>query len=187
MEHSALFLEFLSKLKPVEGGYSNNPKDAGGETMHGITIAVARKHGYSGPMKLMPYSIAQSIYFEDYWQSLNLEIIGKLTPSVALKMGDIGVNCGVNRAGRWFQRCLNVLNNKDARGLKPWPDLAVDGDIGQRSINAYRAFVVKRKAEGELVFFRMLNNCQGNHYIETAEKLPQNEEFVYGWFRTRIA
>ena len=44
-----------------EGGYSNNPKDPGGETMWGITARVARAWGYSGPMKSLPRETAKQI------------------------------------------------------------------------------------------------------------------------------
>lgn len=187
MVYSPLFLDFLKELKLVEGGYSNNPKDAGGETNHGITVAVARKHGYEGSMRAMPYSVAQRIYYIDYWESLNLERIGKVSRDIALKLADIGVNCGVYRSGRWLQRALNVLNNPDRNGRKPWPDLATDGNIGPRTAQALETFLKIRKVEGELVLFRMLNALQGNHYITIAEPNTRNEEFVYGWFRTRIA
>ena len=49
-----------------EGRYSNNPADTGGETMWGITIAVARANGYNGPMKAMPRDVAKSIYMNKY-------------------------------------------------------------------------------------------------------------------------
>ena len=42
-----------------EGGYSNHPSDRGGETMWGITIAVARDYGYSGNMREMPVETAK--------------------------------------------------------------------------------------------------------------------------------
>lgn len=187
MVYSPLFLEFLSDLKLKEGGYSNNPKDKGGETMFGITIAVARRHGYTGPMRAMPYSFAQKVYFIDYWEKLNLEQIGMLSKDVALKMADIGVNCGVGRAGLWLQRCLNVLNNPNSRGVKPWPDLMVDSDVGPKTVAAFRSYLVQRKAEGEIVIFRMLNALQGHHYITIAEPNTRNEEFVYGWFKNRIS
>ena len=37
-----------------EGGYSNHPADRGGETIWGITAAVARRNGYAGAMRSMP-------------------------------------------------------------------------------------------------------------------------------------
>ena len=45
-----------------EGGYSNNPNDSGGETMWGITAAVAREVGYTGAMKDMTRAQAIAIY-----------------------------------------------------------------------------------------------------------------------------
>ena len=43
-----------------EGGYSNNPKDPGGETMWGITARVARAAGYTGPMRDLPRDTAKA-------------------------------------------------------------------------------------------------------------------------------
>jgi lysozyme family protein len=45
----SLFDREFEKLIDVEGGYTNNPDDSGGETMWGVTIAVARRNGYTGP------------------------------------------------------------------------------------------------------------------------------------------
>src|SRR5690625_2900639 len=46
----------------VEGAYSNNPADKGGETMYGITVSVARANGYSGPMANMPRAVDERSY-----------------------------------------------------------------------------------------------------------------------------
>ena len=35
----------ISKIIEVEGGYSNDRSDSGGETKYGITVAVARANG----------------------------------------------------------------------------------------------------------------------------------------------
>ncbi|MGJ3625940.1 glycosyl hydrolase 108 family protein [Sphingomonas sp. MMS24-JH45] len=39
----------IEEVLANEGGYANDPRDAGGETMFGITKAVARADGYTGP------------------------------------------------------------------------------------------------------------------------------------------
>ena len=49
-----------------EGRYSNNPADRGGETMWGITAAVARANGYAGAMRDMPRETAKDIYHRRY-------------------------------------------------------------------------------------------------------------------------
>ena len=43
----------ITVLIQREGGYTNNPNDKGGETNFGITVAVARAFGYTGPMTSM--------------------------------------------------------------------------------------------------------------------------------------
>ena len=41
----AAVLAIVAGVFAVEGGYVNNPADPGGETNHGVTVAVAREHG----------------------------------------------------------------------------------------------------------------------------------------------
>ena len=86
-----------------EGGYSNHPSDRGGETMWGITIAVARDYGYAGNMKELPIETAKEIYRKRYWDKANLTEISKMSEPLASKLFDISVNMGVARAGIFFQ------------------------------------------------------------------------------------
>ena len=46
--------QLIDELIAREGGYTNHPADRGGPTRYGITEAVARAHGYDGPMALLP-------------------------------------------------------------------------------------------------------------------------------------
>ena len=166
-----------------EGKYANDPRDSGGETMWGITVAVARKHGYTGPMRLMPLSVAKGIYREDYWNRVRLEDVDELAPRVAEEVFDTGVNCGTKRAVVFLQQCLNALNNQG----KLYPDIQADGIIGPATLRALKDYMRIRKLEGELVLLRMLNAMQGAFYIELAARRQKDEAFIYGWFRTRIS
>ena len=56
----------IKDIIKVEGGYTNDPSDSGGETCWGITIAVARANGYAGAMKDMPQQVAYDIYYKQY-------------------------------------------------------------------------------------------------------------------------
>jgi lysozyme family protein len=77
-----------------EGGYSNNTADAGGETMWGITVAAARAFGYAGPMRELPRATAMQIYRSRYWAQPKFDLVDAVSPALAEKLFDIGVNAG---------------------------------------------------------------------------------------------
>lgn len=167
-----------------EGKYSNNPHDAGGETMWGITIAVARKNGYTGPMRDMPRSTAVDIYRREYFIKPGFEAVASVSTAIAEELFDTGVNMGVSVPSTFLQRCLNTLNQSHKQML--FEELTVDGMLGAKSVSALAKFIKLRGKEGEVVLLTMLNALQGARYIELAEKREQNEEFIYGWFRARV-
>ena len=47
------FLKFFNYILLVEGSYSNDRNDKGGETKYGITKEKARECGYKGSMKIL--------------------------------------------------------------------------------------------------------------------------------------
>jgi lysozyme family protein len=163
----------------VEGGYVNDPSDSGGETNFGITKAVARECGFTLDMKLMTYDEAFKIYVKKYWDALSLDAICELAPAVAEELFDTGVNMGIDRAGKFLQRCLNALNG----GAE---DLTVDGKIGAKSVSTLKSFLDKRGLEGEGVLFNMLNALQGEFYVSLCEQRPKDKKFIYGWFKNRV-
>lgn len=177
------FKQCVSRVKGVEGDYSNNKSDRGGKTRFGITEAVARKHGYVGLMSELPWAVAEQIYFVDYWDKLNLESVSKLSHGIAEEMFDTGVNCGIGNAGEFLQRALNSLN----RQAVDYPDLKVDGGVGPATVAALNAFLKLRGAKGELVMLRALNSQQGVYYMECGENRPANEDFMFGWLLQRVA
>jgi lysozyme family protein len=176
------FDDAIAALKPIEGGYTNDPADSGGPTNFGITEATARAFGYEGDMKDMPREVAIYIYRKRYWDALSLDPIALLAAPVALELFDSAVNCGVQQAGTWFQRCLNVFN---AGGMK-YPDMTVDGRVGPMTVAAFRAFFIDRGQQGIAMLLRALNSLQGAFYIGLAESQPKDERFVYGWIANRV-
>jgi lysozyme family protein len=171
--------QMIADLIEVEGGYSDHPADKGGPTMYGVTQAVARAHGYAGPMRDMPLGVAQSIYRKKYFASPGFESVYLLSPLIAEEMFDTGVNMGTSVPGPWLQRLLNAFN--DAK-----TDLVVDGTIGPATITALRLYLNKRGSDGEIVMVRGLNCLQGARYLELSEKREQNRAFIYGWLKNRV-
>lgn len=166
-----------------EGGYVDNPNDSGGPTRYGITQIEARRAGYKGDMRDFPLLVARMIHTNRFWHALRLDEIERLSPAIAEELADTGVNQGVHRAAEFLQRSLNVLN----RRAEIYGDIKVDAWVGHRTIDALRAYLQARGAEGETVLLRMLNSLQGNFYVELAERREKDEEFVYGWFLNRVA
>ncbi|MFL9997356.1 glycosyl hydrolase 108 family protein [Paraburkholderia sediminicola] len=160
-----------------EGGYSNNAADAGGETMWGITVAVARAFGYARPMRELPRATAVQIYRSRYWAQPKFDLVDTVSPALAEKLFDVGVNAGQATGVRFLQRALNVLNQNG----RAFADIAVDGCIGAMTVAALKAFLAARGADGHRVLLGMVSAQQSVYYMELAEKRPANEVFEYGW------
>jgi lysozyme family protein len=176
------FDEAFSEVLSVEGGYSDHPNDRGGKTNWGITEAVARANGYTGPMEELTQGQARAIYKAQYWDTLRLNDVAALSWAVAAELFDTAVNMGVAVSGRFLQRALNALNRQG----QDFPDLTVDGVVGPMTVANLKAYMSRRGVEGQKVMLRALNALQGTRYIEIAEGRPENESFVYGWFAQRV-
>lgn len=172
--------QMIADLIKLEGGHVNDPRDAGGETNFGITVAVARANGWQGQMRDMPIAIAQNIYRKKYFTAPGFESVYLLSPLIAEEMFDTGVNMGTSIPGPWLQRLLNAFN--DAK-----TDLVVDGVIGPATITALRLYLNKRGSDGEVIMVRGLNCLQGARYLELTEKRQQNRAFIYGWLKNRVS
>ena len=172
----------LNRLFQVEGEFSRHAADRGGATKYGVTEAVARANGYTSRMEDMSPETAARIAKSQYWDTLRLDEISRLSYPIAYELLDTGYNAGIGTAGIILQRALNALN----REQKDYPDVVADGVIGPMTVNALRLYLVKRGSEGEKVLLRQLNALQGNHYIALAEKDKSQEAFVYGWFLNRV-
>lgn len=161
-----------------EGAYSDNPKDRGGETMWGVTEAVARRNGYAGPMKDMQRAVAFAIFKKEYWIKPGWDVVAAIFPALAEKLFDIGVNMGVVFAGITLQRCLNVLNRQG----RDFADLVKDGNCGPATMKALKSYLEKRSGgQGVKTLLFMVAAQQSARYVELAEMRPDNEEFQQGW------
>jgi len=175
------FTDSFKRAVGIEGGYSNNPNDPGGETMYGITKRVALANGYKDEMSLMPLSVAQTIYKRQYWDINRLDEVGSLSPELAYEMFDTGINCGVAVAATFLQRCLNVLNRQQA----DYADILADGVMGSVTIFSLKGYL-RSRAGGGKVLLSMMNSLQGARYVSISEQNQKLETFVYGWFANRV-
>ena len=94
---------------PHEGGYTNDPRDPGGATNWGITIADARAYWKPGAtaadVRTMPKSVAEDIYARQYAAPLRYD---DLPAGVDYSVLDYGINSGVGRASKVLRRLVGL-------------------------------------------------------------------------------
>jgi lysozyme family protein len=113
------FDQAFASICGIEGGYSNNPADTGGETMYGITERVARANGYDGDMKSLPLSTAKTIAKSEYWDKYQCD---QFDARIGYQVFDAAFNGG--HPALWLQKSSGATQ---------------DGVIGAGTIAAVRA------------------------------------------------
>lgn len=98
-----LFCNCFDLLMGSEGGYVNDPRDPGGETMWGVTKRVAMRWGYTGPMRNLPKATAMQIAKAEYWDTYNCDLFA---PPVAFQVFDTCYNGG--HAIQWLQQIAST-------------------------------------------------------------------------------
>ena len=174
----------LKNTLEKEGLFSNIKGDKGGATKFGIIESVARSHGYSGLMQDLTIEQAESIYFQDYWTPLKLDMFDQL---ISDEMFDTAVNQGTGTAAKYLQTSLNRLNNNQ----KLYKDIVVDGAISQtgETVQAYNSYMKSHEKYGKTavtVLLKALTICQGERYNLIVDKDNTQEMFYFGWLSHRI-
>ena len=111
------FPDVMTEVFKHEGGYVNDPRDAGGETNMGIS---KRAHP-NVDIKNLTKTTAKTLYRRDYWEKIRA---GEMPDGIDLVLMDASVNSGNRRGAKWMQKALGV---------------AVDGKVGPNTIRAAKA------------------------------------------------
>jgi lysozyme family protein len=184
----ANFDRALSELLNHEGKWVADPIDHGGETYCGI----ARRHypDWSGwpridaakksrrfPQNLdgdryLPAMVAR-FYKKNYWDRFRGDTMK--SDELATELLDTSVHVGRRRAVRFLQDGLNLLN----RNQLDYPDLVVDGVLGEQTLKSLGAYLKKNKSLEPLL--KVLNILQGDYYIAFMRQDPPQERFARGW------
>lgn len=110
------FNNVMDEVFKHEGGYVNDPRDAGGETNMGVS---KRAHP-DVDIKNLTKSTAKTLYARDYWQKVRA---GQFPDGLDIALMDASVNSGNSRGSKWMQGALGVKR---------------DGKIGPQTIAAAR-------------------------------------------------
>jgi len=146
------FARALDAVLRHEGGYVNHPKDPGGATNLGVTLATARRLGIDVDgdgdtdiidMKLLKPTDAAKVYKYEYWDKVRGD---DLPRGLDYAVFDFAVNSGVSRAAIYLQEIV---------------DVAPDGKIGPITLKAVNAgarlSIINRLCDDRLAFLGRLS------------------------------
>ena len=152
------FNKAIEKTLIHEGGYVDDPNDAGGETKFGIS-----KRAYPNvDIKNLTTDEAKAIYKRDYWDRVKGDEIA--SQKVAFELFDTAVNMGVRTASKLMQGCV---------GSHP------DGIIGNKTLEAINS------TDEELLLLRF-KLAKVARYAYITKKRPANRKFLLGWINRTL-
>jgi len=155
-----------------EGGYVNDPDDAGGETRYGISKRQYPDEDIQG----LTLERARELYKRDYWDALGLDKLN--SQPCAEKVFDMAVNMGMGVATRCLQRACNYLISRSK-------EVKVDGKLGKRTRSA--ANWITRNSTGGRRLLLALRGYHFGHYGWLVEGPDTRyEKFAAGWLERAL-
>lgn len=136
----------LKRVLEHEGGFVNHPRDPGGATNKGITIATFRRFvnrkGTVADLKRLTTAQAGKVYRAQYWNKVKGD---ELPDGVDHAVFDYAVNSGPSRSAKYLQRVVGVTQ---------------DGQIGSATIAACRRMsshkIIARLCADRMAFLKRL-------------------------------
>jgi lysozyme family protein len=158
------FDQASERVRPIEGGYVNNPADPGRETNMGITWPVLHEAIGLGIVPAgttiadLVWDQAKVIYKALFWDRGHMD---EYDGAIAYQAYDAAVNSGIGNANRFLQRAAGVAD---------------DGDMGPITIAAIKALPVPHI----LALFIAAR-------LEFCTMLSAWQTFSKGWARRAVA
>lgn len=101
------FQKIIKYVIEYEGGYSNNPNDAGGETKFGVTHHLFEDVYPEGDWYEFTLEDGIDFYREVFWK----DYLNDLNPALQLVFLDTQINHGNGKATRMIQKALGVVKD----------------------------------------------------------------------------
>ena len=154
------YTKLVPKIKKWEGGFSNNPKDKGGATNKGVTLATYRmvygKNKTVNDLKNISdkeWEHIFKIYYWDKWKGDDIK-----NQSIA----DILVDWV------WMSGCGTIKKIQELFGLK------ADGIVGQKTISCINS-------QNQEEAFKKIWNRRKKFYDSLVARNPPQKVFLKGW------
>ena len=169
------FEDAIPTILRHEGGFNNDPQDAGGATNFGVSLRWLKAQGLLEDLeqedrtqdeivviKSMTQEQAAALYKSYWWNPYNHGAID--SQLVATKIFDCAVNMGAPRAHRIVQVALGFT--QDQR----------DGILGVKSM-------AEINAAGAAPLVVQIQNLQAAFYRQLVVANPARAKFLNGWLR----
>lgn len=161
------FLDDLKNLSPLEGGYSNDPRDHGGETYRGLAKTYHPDIWKNGQPS---DALVDACFYTEYWVRGGAHRI--LTPRIRFELFEAGILCGIGNAGKFLQEAYNVLHGATV--------LVVDGMVGPKTAAAVNDFCSKREVNRRALYAQQ-NTSQSVYF-----RACKSPAFIIGWSANRL-
>ena len=171
------FEKSLSFILSNEGGYSNDPRDNGGETNLGITQSTLDRarleiNDLPSSVRNLTRAQAEEIYRVMYWEESKADMMPY--PLCTLHF-DAAVNHGVGGAARLLQRTINNYAAKAGIDVR----VDVDGAVGPKTLSAL-CQCLDLKGNVSLIC-EIYCNEREKYYRSIVENNPSQKVFWNGW------
>lgn len=157
MKKNAKFQFSVEELMGDEGGYVNDPVDAGGETNWGIS-----KRSYPDiDIKKLTKDDAKEIYYRDFWEKYGYGAIPNSL--LAAKVLSLSVNMGPKRAHILIQRAIRACGNP----------IKEDGILGPITLSHIKV--------NHFRILPALRSEAAGFYRELVARKVEQKKFINGW------
>jgi lysozyme family protein len=197
----SVFDKALKKTLDLEGAYSNDRNDTGGETVYGVSrnnfpswegwkVVDHLKRLYGANTSEFKAALrndadlsehVRNWYKREFWNPFELDNITDF--SLAFEIFDQSVNLGCRQTTLLIQRACNALNYRNTFGA----DLSIDGIVGPNTRR--RLQEVGNDTRYTECLRRALDGLQVNHYISlglNTNGRSDYRKYVRGWLLNRI-
>lgn len=169
-----------------EGKFSDNPNDAGGPTMHGVSLRYTKGRADLfdldtdgdvdiDDIRLVSRELAMLAFLQDFYLKPGYD---KLPAVLQAEMMDFCVNAGPARANTVLQIAVNKMRVSIISLRTAFMPLGVDGVLGPIS---RAATVCALNVGGPECMINTLVDERIDFYVRLAEAVPQNRVFLKGW------
>lgn len=168
------FEKAIETVLAKEGGYVNDPADAGGETNFGIS----KRRYPEVDIKSLTREQAIALYRRDFWNPAYDKIESQpvatkiLELTLHLRHGDQRPYYETDMVGvRLVQQALRALGDRE---------IAIDGRYGPQTLQS-----VRLESPGALLAAIRVQQCR--HYLAIVDAAPAQKQFFVGWIRRAVA